>query len=125
MLVNQVVNDPKNYSKIMLPIRDSRSTHRYYSVKFGTHGEERYKYDMREVYQHALRTTRAIHAKDPSSTKFQVVLQFRDGSYRSGPRTATGADPIIWNPTDSNDVDHGDVIGFHFNFDLSENAGDF
>lgn len=121
MSANQRANRKfKNYSKIILPYRDPETPNRTYSVKFGTHGDEKYKYSMKEVHQHALRTTRAIHAKNQNSTKFQVVLHFRDGSYRSGPRTMTGADPAIWNPTDSDDVNHGDVIGFHFIFDLSD-----
>ena len=110
----------KNYAKNILPFRNPDSPNRYYSVKFGTHGDERYKYSMTEVYRHALRTTRVIQAKNQNSTKFQVVLHFRDGSYRAGPRTQTGADPALWNPTDSDDINHGDVIGFHFIFDLSE-----
>lgn len=109
----------QSYSKGEMRIRDSRPTHRYYNVKFGTHGTERYKYDANEVYNHALKTTKSLQAKDPTSKTFQVVLHFKDGAYRSGPRTETGAKPSIWDTTDSGDIGHGEIIGYHFNFDMA------
>lgn len=73
-------------------------------------------YETDEIREYAQQRSNALAQRFGPEGLFQITLKFEDGSYRASKMTNHGNQVSIWQSGDSEDIDHGEIVGFQITY---------